>query len=154
MKKMFLTLALVVSMVGVANAQADGKSIGLRLGYPGEVSFQTGLSQTNRLELGLGLRSYTGYSTFSVSGVYQWVWDLSSLADGFNWYAGVGAQAGYYSYLGASGLPLSVLGQVGIEYNFNIPIRLSLDYRPAFQVTGNGNGFVGDGIALGVRYRF
>jgi hypothetical protein len=153
MKKMFLTLALVVSMVGVANAQANGQSIGLRLGYPGEISYQTGLGKANRLELGLGLRSYTGYSTFSVSGVYQWVWDLSSLADGFNWYLGVGAQAGYYSYLGANGLPLSVLGQVGIEYNFNIPIRLSLDYRPAFQLT-NGSAFVGDGIALGVRYRF
>jgi len=153
MKKMFLTLALVVSMAGVASAQADCKSIGLRLGYPGEVSFQTGLSKANRLELGLGLRSYTGYSTFSVSGVYQWVWDLSSLADGFNWYLGAGAQAGYYSYSGTNGLPLSILGQVGIEYNFNIPIRLSLDYRPAFQLN-NGSAFVGDGIALGVRYRF
>ena len=162
MKKFILTLALALSMTGVLNAQAEGSSIGLRLGYPTELSFQTGLSNTNRLELGLGLRSYgyytTNYSQFSLSGVYQWVWNLSALADGFNWYAGVGASLGYYSYsysnVTYSALPVSILGQLGIEYNFNIPIRLSLDYRPALLFNGNGNGFVGDGFALGVRYRF
>jgi len=142
-----------VGLVSAVSAQADGKSIGLRLGYPTELSFQTGLGKSNRLELGLGLRPYTGYSTFSLSGVYQWVWDLSALSDGFNWYAGVGAQVGYYSYSGINGLPISVLGQVGIEYNFKIPLRLSLDYRPAFQLT-SGSAFVGDGVALGVRYKF
>jgi len=163
MKKIILTLALVLSIAGAVSAQADGQSIGLRLGYPTELSYQKGLSDANRLELGLGFRSYgygvgSNYSRISLSGVYQWVWDLSTLSDGFNWYAGVGASVGYYSYsymnYTYSALPVSILGQVGIEYNFNIPIRLSLDYRPAFQLNGNGNGFVGDGIALGVRYRF
>ncbi|HEY6913429.1 MAG TPA: hypothetical protein VI413_02045 [Paludibacter sp.] len=163
MKKIILTLALVLSIAGAVSAQADGQSIGLRLGYPTELSYQKALSNSNRLELGLGFRSYgygvgSNYSRISLSGVYQWVWDLSSLADGFNWYAGVGASVGYYSYsymnYTYSALPVSILGQVGIEYNFNIPIRLSLDYRPAFQLNGNGNGFVGDGIALGVRYCF
>jgi hypothetical protein len=165
MRKLFFTLALIVSIAGGASrAQVDGKSIGLRLGYPTEASFQMGLSKSNRLELGLGLRSHSygsdnsNYSQFSVSGVYQWVWDLSALSNGFNWYAGVGGAIGYYSYsylnTTYSALPLSVLGQIGIEYNFNIPIRLSLDYRPAFQLNGNGNGFIGDEIALGIRYRF
>jgi hypothetical protein len=163
MKKIILTLALVVSFAAAASAQAEGQSIGLRLGYPTELSYQKALNKSNRLELGLGFRSYgyginSNYSQFSLSGTYQWVWDLSSLADGFNWYAGVGAAVGYYSYsylnYNYSALPVSILGQIGIEYNFAIPIRLSLDYRPAFQLNGNGNGFVGDGIALGIRYRF
>jgi len=103
MKKFILTLALVVSFVGLVKAQADGKTIGLRLGYPTEISFQTGLSSANRLELGLGLRTYgyginSNYTEFSLSGIYQWVWDLESLSKGFNWYAGVGAGLGYYSY--------------------------------------------------------
>ena len=166
MKKFILTLAIVVSFVGVIKAQADGKTIGLRLGYPTEISFQTGLSNANRLELGLGFRTYNygngyNYTQFSLSGVYQWVWDLKALADGFNWYAGAGASLGYYSfsYLNTSGYPIAILGQVGIEYNFaELPLRLSLDYRPALQLTGArngflGNGFIGDGIALGIRYR-
>jgi hypothetical protein len=163
MKKIILALALVVSSLGALKAQADGKTIGLRLGYPTELSFQTGISNSNRIELGLGFRSYgygvnSNYDLFSLSGVYQWVWDLSALSKGFNWYAGVGAALGYYSYsyynYTYSAYPVSLLGQVGIEYNFNIPLRLSLDYRPAVQLNGIGNGFIADGIALSLRYRF
>src|ERR1035437_9741167 len=169
MKKFILTLALIVSFVGVLRAQADGKTIGLRLGYPTEMSFQSGLSNMNSIQLGLGFRTYgygfnSNYTEFALSGVYQWVWDLKALADGFNWYAGVGASVGYYSFsylnYGYSGVPVAILGQIGIEYNFSeLPLRLSLDYRPALQIAGAGNGFaangfIGDGIALGVRYKF
>jgi hypothetical protein len=163
MKKIILILAIAVSLPGALWAQAEGKTIGIRLGYPTEIVFQSGLNNSNRIELGLGLRTYgygnnSNYALFSLSGVYQWVWDLSALAQGFNWYAGVGASLGYYSYSYVnndySGYPVSILGQIGIEYNFNIPLRLSLDYRPAVQLNGNKNGFIADGIALGVRYRF
>jgi hypothetical protein len=163
MKKTILTLALLVSMAGALSAQPNGRTIGLRLGYPTELSYQMGLGDANRIELGLGFRSYGygfsgNYTQFSFSGVYQWVWDLSQIADGVNWYAGVGAAVGYYSYsyinVTYSGIPISILGQIGIEYNFSeIPLRVSLDYRPGIQITSNG-GFIGDGYALGVRYRF
>ena len=163
MKKIILTLALAFSLSGVLMAQSEGKSIGLRLGSPAEISFQSALSNSTRIELGLGFRTYgyganSNYSLFSLSGVYQWVWDLSALSTGFNWYAGLGASLGYYSYSYVnsdySGYPVSLLGQIGIEYNFDIPLRLSLDYRPAVQLNANRSGFIADGIALGVRYRF
>jgi len=156
MKKMFFALALVMSAVGTSFGQTNGQTLGLRLGYPTELSFQTGLSKSTRLELGLGIRDYSYGTNFSLSGVHQWVWDLSSLSSGFNWYAGVGGQLGVYSNSNKSYFPLAVLGQVGIEYNFKIPLTLSLDYRPAFQLTGvygNENAFIGDGICLGLRYR-
>lgn len=159
MKKIILTLALVAGMTSALSAQ--GNSIGLRLGYPTEVSFQAGLNKMNRIELGLGFVNYgvydTSYNLYALSGVYQWVWDLSNLSNGFNWYAGVGAMVGYYSYSYGnfvnSAYPIFLVGQVGLEYNFNIPLRLSLDYRPAIQFNGRGSGFIGNGIALGVRYR-
>ena len=122
-------------------------SISIFSNYPTEISYQTGLSKANRLELGLGFRSYgygsnSNYTRFSLSGVYQWVWSLPAVGAGFNWYAGFGASVGHYSYsylnYKYSGFPVSILGQVGIEYNLNIPLRISLDYRPAFQVT-NGS---------------
>ncbi len=160
MKKFILSMALAFCIAGALSAQAGGSSIGLRLGYPTELSYQKGLSDANRIELGLGFRSYgynygyTGnYVQFSLSGVYQWVWNLDNVTTGLNWYAGVGASVAYYSYYGYSGLPVSILGQVGVEYNFNFPLRVSLDYRPGFQIT-NGAGFIYDGIALGLRYKF
>lgn len=163
MKKTILSFVLVLTMVGSLMAQAGDKTIGIRLGYPLEISFQSGLSNSNRIELGIGGRRYgyginSNYYELSLSGVYQWVWDLSTLSKGFNWYAGVGASLGYYSYSFVnntySGYPVSILGQVGLEYNFDIPLRLSLDWRPAIQINANGSGFIGDGIALGIRYRF
>lgn len=159
MKKIILTLALVVSLVGTLLAQADNKAIGVRLGsgfgYGAEISYQQPLSKANRLEVDLGLNSWG----FGLNGVYQWVWDLSDLADGFNWYAGVGAGIGSYNFKfnsfpnNPSNLSVGVLGQVGIEYKFEIPLTISLDYRPGIYVVPSFQGSY-DGICLGARYRF
>jgi hypothetical protein len=150
MKKFIFALALGLSIISALNAQKMGKAIGLRFGYGGEISYQQPLGNANRLELDLGLNAYG----FGLNGVYQWVWDLSSLADGFNWYAGIGAGVGTYNYyLGTNHLNVGILGQIGMEYNFNIPLQLSLDYRPGFYFL---NGFYPsyDGICLAARYRF
>ena len=44
-------------------------------------------------------------------------------------------------------------GDIGIEYNFDIPLLLSLDFRPEFGF-GDYNDDVDFDIALGVRYQF
>jgi len=156
MKKMFFTLALMLGMVGAVNAQVEGQAIGLRFtsgfGNSAEISYLHPLGKANRLEADLGFGNNGLYAT----GVYQWVWDLSTLADGFNWYAGVGANVGLWNGNNgySSGVSVGVAGQVGIEYNFNIPLQLSLDYRPVINaIPSLGNGYY-DGIALGVRYKF
>jgi len=158
MRKIVLLLAIVAGMFSAVNAQVDSKNIGLRFGglsgYGAELSYQHPLGSSNRLEADLGWNYYG----LGLVGVYQWVWDLSALQTGFNWYAGVGGGLGLYDY-GYNGITrnssfnLGVAGQVGIEYNFNIPLQLSLDYRPVFYFLGTGH-FVSDGIALAVRYKF
>jgi hypothetical protein len=159
MKKIILTLTLIVSFVGALSAQVDSKAIGLRLGsgfgYGAEVSYQQPLGKANRLELDLGVNSWG----FGLNGIYQWVWNLSDLADGFNWYAGVGAGIGSYNFNYVSNnndvknISFGVLGQVGIEYKFEIPLTISLDYRPGIYIVPSFNGSY-DGICLGARYRF
>ena len=44
-------------------------------------------------------------------------------------------------------------GDVGIEYNFDIPLLLSLDFRPEFGLDDYGDDVDFD-IALGIRYQF
>jgi len=159
MKKIFLTLTLIVSMVSAIKAQADNKAIGLRLGggFGGgaEISYQQPLDKANRLEVDLGLNSWG----FGLNGIYQWVWDLSDLGDGFNWYAGIGAGVGTYNFNYGNDIhanryfSIGVLGQVGLEYKFEIPLTLSLDYRPGIYFVPSFNGTY-DGICLGARYRF
>jgi len=155
MKKCILTLALVAGMIGGLNAQVKGNAIGLRManeGRGGELSFQAGLGKANRLELDLGLNHWNDkwnntYSGYELTGVYQWVWGLNQIATGLNWYAGLGATAGTYN----SNLGFGLVGQLGLEYNFNIPLQISLDWRPtlfnSYYTYYGGNG-------LSIRYRF
>lgn len=150
MKKIIFTIALLASFMCAANAQVNGNAIGVRFGYGGEISYQHALGNANRLEFDLGA-SHWGDNVWgiNVTAIYQRVWDLSDLSNGFNWYAGVGGSAGLVS----SNLGLGVVGQVGLEYNFNIPLQLSLDYRPILYILPNVAGGY-DGICLGVRYKF
>lgn len=150
MKKWTLMLTLLVGLTSAVSAQTMGKALGIRFGYGGEISYQNPLGNKNRLELDLGLNAYG----FGLNGVYQWVWDLSQLAPGFNWYAGIGGSVGFYNaYYSASPLNVGILGQIGMEYNFHIPIQLSIDYRPGFYFL-NGIYPYYDGICLAARYRF
>jgi len=148
MKKLALLILFSVSIVSFVNAQSN--ALGIRFnagdGTGIEASFQRFLGDANRLEIGLGLDLD---NAFRVAAVYQWVWDLSLLADGFNWYAGVGGGL----LLNDRGVDIGALGNLGIEYNFKIPLQLSFDIRPGFYF-GSGSGLGFGGAALGVRYRF
>jgi len=82
--------------------------------------------------------------------------------DGFNWYLGAGGGLGSYSWDDAvpggddSETFVFVAGDVGIEYNFDIPLLLSLDFRPeiGFGDEIYGNDDLDFDIALGIRYQF
>ena len=43
MKKLIFTIALAICVSGSLFAQAEGSTIGLRFGYPTEISYQKGL---------------------------------------------------------------------------------------------------------------
>ena len=67
MKKIVLTLALMLSMFSALSAQVDCKAIGIRFGLGGEISYQHPMGNANRVELDLGLNSYG----FGLNGIYQ-----------------------------------------------------------------------------------
>lgn len=138
-------------------------ALGLRLGdndgFGGEISYQRGLSDNNRLELDLGWRNNSNLDAFKLTGIYQWVWNIDG---NFNWYAGVGGGLGNWNYntnvVNDSGTFIFVAGDLGIEYGFDeVPILLSLDIRPELYFNNNkyfrDNNF-GPDIALGIRYQF
>ena len=100
MKKTVFTIALLICVVCFTNAQVKGKSIGIRGGMGGELSFQTAMGTANRLEIDLGNTSFnsaTNYSGTQLTGIYQWAWALDELGPGFDWYAGFGGTLGSYS---------------------------------------------------------
>ena len=161
MKKLFLLLMALVGFTFTAQAQdiADN-AIGLRLGdsdgFGAEISYQKSIGDTNRLEFGLGWRDGNNYSALRAVGLYQWVFGLDG---NFNWYTGVGGGLASYSLddvapgVDDSSTSLLVAGNIGIEYNFNIPLLISLDFRPELGF-GDINDDLDFDIALGLRYQF
>lgn len=157
MKKFFLFLVIASFVSLSAGAQVDRNALGVRLGggasFGGEFSYQLGFSNVNRLELDLGFGGDSDYSRMSLAGTYQWVWPIGG--DGFNWFVGPGAgislnngKKDHNDYFG-----MAIGGQIGLGYNFKIPLGLTLDTRPMWDFLSDDNGF-NWGLALGVRYRF
>jgi hypothetical protein len=163
MRKLLLSVFMLLGLALTAQAQ-ERNALGLRLGdndgFGGELSYQRLLGDNNRLELDLGWRNSRNYDAFKLAALYQWVWNIEG---GFNWYAGLGGGLGSWSYDGPGGGPdfddngtfLFVAGDLGIEYNFDIPLQLSLDFRPEFYFADDyyGDDF-GPDIALGIRFKF
>ncbi|WP_430408302.1 hypothetical protein [Kordia sp.] len=157
MKKLVILGLLLVGYTATAQDISD-HAIGLRLGgnngFGTEISYQLGLSNTNRLELDLGWKDNNDYDAYKLTGLYQWVWNIDG---GFNWYAGGGGGLGSWnSNRGATndGFYAFVAGDVGIEYNFDFPLLLSLDFRPEIGFVKGFNNDLDFDLALGIRYQF
>jgi hypothetical protein len=160
------TLFSVFILFVTANLSAQNISeyaLGLRLGdsdgFGAEISYQKSIGRYNRAEFDLGWRDSRDFDAFKLTGVYQWVHQLDG---NFNWYYGVGGGLGSvdFDYPGFDedndGLFVFAAGDIGIEYDFDIPLLLSLDFRPEIGLIGY-DGFDNDfdfDIALGIRYQF
>ncbi|WP_299214645.1 hypothetical protein [uncultured Dokdonia sp.] len=162
MKKTFFSIVLFLGIVASMQAQEISKNaIGIRIGdndgFGTEVNYQRALGDNNRLELGLGWRSADNFDAIRLTGLYQWVWNLDG---GFNWYAGVGASGGFFDF--DNGIFdddinesfLNAAGTVGIEYNFDFPLLLSLDFRPEIGIINDIDDNLEFDIALSIRYQF
>ena len=164
MKKLFLLAIAIIGFSTLSNAQDISKNaLGLRLGdsdgFGAEVSYQRALGDNNRLEVDLGWRDGKNYDGFELAGLYQWVWNIDG---GFNWYAGVGGGLGSFSVDNPNNgndftdTFVFAAGDIGIEYNFDIPLLISLDFRPeiGFGDELYDNNDLDFDIALGIRYQF
>lgn len=164
----FFTLAFVFTTLIVQAQNISEHSLGLRLGdsdgFGAEISYQKSIGRLNRAEFNLGFRDSREFDAFKLTGVYQWMYPIDG---GFNWYYGVGGGLGNADFEpipnnsnGFSdtndGLFVFAAGNLGVEYDFDIPLLISLDIRPEIGLIGfNGfdNNFLFD-VAIGLRYQF
>ncbi len=162
MKKiLFLSIALLGLMFTTEAQNISENAIGIRLGDSDglgtEINYQRGLGDNNRLEFGLGWRSRSDVTAIKLTGLYQWVWNLDG---NFNWYVGAGGglvQVNFDDDVFGKDFDNETYafaaGDIGIEYDFDIPLILSLDFRPEFGF-GDYSDDVEFDIALGIRYQF
>ncbi len=164
MKKYLLTAIIFATGILVSQAQEIApNALGLRLGgangVGAEVSYQRALGDNNRMEFDLGWRNDSHFDLVKATALYHWVWNIDG---GFNWYAGAGGGLGivddnhhYEDHHHDDGAFLYVAGNIGIEYNFDIPLILSVDFRPEIGFSDYDviDDFAPD-LAIGVRYQF
>ena len=155
MKKLFVFL-FFISFSTLINAQEiSDHAIGLRFGNNDglgtEISYQKSISDINRIEIDLGWRNSDKKDAFKLTGIYQWVWQIDG---NFNWFAGAGGGIGSWSGPeNTKGSFIFACGDIGIEYNFDFPLLLSLDTRPELGFNDYNDGLHFD-IALSARYQF
>ncbi len=174
MKKVILSIFMLIGLTMSVQAQevVSKNAIGLRLGdndgFGGEVSYQRQIFKSNRLEFDLGWRNSKHVDAVKLAALYQWYWNIDK---GFYWYVGVGGGLGSWRYdnnvYNNNNYPFDpnyddhgtfgfVAGDIGIEYNFKIPIQIAVDFRP--EVYFNSDNWreenFGPDVALSVRYKF
>lgn len=168
MKRLFLSAFMLVGIALSTHAQEQKNAIGLRIGdndgFGAEISYQRYLSPDNRLEFDLGWRDSRYYDAVKLTALYQWIWNIEG---GFNWYAGAGGGIGSWEYddrdvppwydgrRDDSGVFGFIAGNIGVEYQFDFPLQVFVDFRPEiyFGEDYRENSF-GPDIAIGARFRF
>lgn len=156
MKKVSILLPIAALFALTLGAQDISKNaLGLRLGdndgFGGEVSYQRYLHENNRLEFDLGWRDSNNVEAFKLVGLYQWVMPIDG---NFNWFVGAGGGIGSFDAGSVDGTFLLAAGDLGIEYNFDFPLLLSLDLRPELGFNNDYSDDLDLDIALGIRYQF
>jgi len=156
MKKIAVLIIALIGFAVTLEAQSISKNaIGLRLGdndgLGTEVNYQRALGDKNRLEFGLGWRSSNDVTAIKVTGLYQWVFNLDG---NFNWYTGLAGGIGQVSSEDLDNKTIIfAAGDIGIEYDFDMPLLISIDFRPELGF-GKYQNDVDFDIALSLRYQF
>ena len=155
-----IALVFFFASASAGAQEISNHALGLRLGdsdgFGAEISYQKSMGRYTRLELDFGWRDSREYDAFKFVGLYQWVRNIDG---GFNWFYGFGGGLGSVNFQSSEpngGLFVFAAGDIGVEYNFDFPLLLSLDFRPELGLIGYSDfsdNFDFD-IALGVRYQF
>lgn len=160
-KRMIVFMIAFLGGIGIGFSQdISPNAIGLRFGdndgFGAEISYQRKLQENTRLEADLGFRDNKNFDIWKLTAIHQWVWNIDG---GFNWFAGFGAGIGNVDIKGFDndddGLFVNAVGNVGVEYDFDIPLVISLDFRPEIGIVNDfGSNDLDLDIALGLRYQF
>ncbi len=153
--KNLIFLSIILAGFAAHSQTISKNALGLRIGdndgFGGEISYQRYLQENNRLEFDLGWRDSNNVDAFKLVGLYQWVFPIEG---DFNWFVGAGAGIGSFDAGENDGIFALVAGDIGVEYNFEFPLILSLDFRPELGFNNDYSDDLGLDIALGIRYQF
>ena len=134
MKRLVAILSIVLCVITTATAQP--RAIGGRIGGDIDFSYQHALGSRNMLDLSAGV-GFGNYFSIGVAGAYDWLFPIKGWNHPGAWTFYAGPAAGLYvNTSGKIPIGINIGGQVGIEYTFEFPLNISLDYRPLINILG------------------
>ena len=170
------------------NSISAPRSMGFRIGVSGfDATYQHSFKRNQFLQGDFGVDfgyNANGRPGVRATAVYNFIWARPAWTNRGSWslYAGPGLTLGYVNdnlhyRIGSEVIPyndngfmLALAVQVGLEYNFDFPLTLAAEVRPAFGMHANGkvtiagqtyskvgfydNGMLGFVPAVAVRYKF
>ena len=142
MKKILFLIFVFAGLFHFSQAQEVGIRFGDAFGGNFAVDGVFGLGGFSRIHADV---------SFGDNGVgVDALWDFihQPLGSGFDWYLGVGPSA----YLGDP-FALGVSGEIGLEYHFDFPLALGVDWRPTFIIIENTD-FEAGWFGFNIRYVF
>lgn len=172
MKKLAFSLAIAMTMAFASQAQEPQLSINSKT-YSTAVGLRSGGTSGLTIKQFVGsnvaLEGIIGVWSHGFSGTLLYENHVSAFnVPGLNWYFGAGGHAAFYSghhihfrhdhrydYYEPGEFGLGVDGIVGLEYKIPpIPLALSLDVKPFFEIVSNGSMWVAMDPGLGVKLTF
>ena len=155
MKRTILILAAVLGFAVAASAQP--KALGVRIGWGVDITYQNYLNSADFLEFDLGLDDGYNSSNFHVDGVYNFMIAQPDWTRGkWGFYGGPGVSLAVWDNDDKDNVVYAgIVGNLGLEYTFNIPLQLFIDVRP--RPTFGDGGVRSKGIfnfGLGICYSF
>ena len=132
------------------SAQSHTWAVGVRVGGAnGGLTVRRALD-THAVELGVALAAD---NSGRLQALYEW--QRPVIAEGFTFYYGAGGFVGAYDYSTGTQMGLGVEGVIGLEYQFpELPIAVSLDYRPSMSLLPDFSKSAYADIGLGLKFCF
>ena len=88
------------------------------------------------------------FDRFGVASYFDWMFALSGGPKGLKFYPGVGPE-----FWLEGDFDFDIAGNFGVEYSFDFPLTIGLDWRPAFRTTDDFR-FRADNVGFIARFRF
>ncbi|GGZ31626.1 hypothetical protein GCM10007049_26060 [Echinicola pacifica] len=141
MKKFLLAVTVLLISYGV-----QAQEIGVRFGEGHNNVAIDGIfsvGQFSRVHADVSFGDGVG-----IDALYDFIYRPITEADGLNWYVGVGP-----SLIINDPFYFGVSGEIGLEYHFDFPMAVGLDWRPVVWIVEDTD-FRADVFGLNIRYVF
>jgi len=141
----FRAFAISACLVFILPTQSEAQSnweAGLRFGNNFAADLTIPISAAPRLHTAVY------FDDFGVGTYFDWMFELSNGPKGLKFYPGVGPE-----FFFEGDFDFHVAGDFGVEYSFDFPLTIGLDWRPHVSFTDNGD-FRSGNWGFIARFRF